>query len=190
MELAPIDEMIDKYSSNLREAKAKCPNMFHYIFFRNPRYEEYRVKYLAPIESVLRKACEQRNEIIQKYENRLKFAKEQGVSNYDRDREVRKIKKAEELEEKRIRKLEHSKIVRSEQARLKRILVDELTDGQTFSCYYCEEVFSVEELELEHKIPVSRKGTNKRENLVLACQSCNRRKGKKTEKEFKASMDA
>jgi len=37
---------------------------------------------------------------------------------------------------------------------------------------------------LEHKIPLSRGGTNKRENLDIACEYCNCSKNNKTVEEF------
>jgi 5-methylcytosine-specific restriction endonuclease McrA len=39
-------------------------------------------------------------------------------------------------------------------------------------------------LEIEHIIPKSRGGTNKIDNLTIACHSCNQRKGNKTAEEF------
>ncbi len=52
-------------------------------------------------------------------------------------------------------------------------------------CVYCG---SCESIEIEHRIPVSRGGTNLPANLVPACQKCNRSKGTKTEKEYKALL--
>lgn len=49
-------------------------------------------------------------------------------------------------------------------------------------CYLCGELLT--KFELEHKVPLSRGGTNDPENLALACQSCNRIKGSKTLTEF------
>jgi|TARA_Y100000296_G_C5176928_1_gene260638 5-methylcytosine-specific restriction endonuclease McrA len=39
-------------------------------------------------------------------------------------------------------------------------------------------------IEIDHKIPLSRDGENKIENLVVCCISCNRKKGTMTDKEF------
>ncbi len=49
-------------------------------------------------------------------------------------------------------------------------------------CVYCG---SSESIEIEHRIPLSRGGTNWPSNLVPACKSCNCKKAKKTEFEFK-----
>ena len=52
-------------------------------------------------------------------------------------------------------------------------------------CVYCG---SEEKIEIEHRIPVSRGGTNLPANLVPACMSCNRSKGTMTESEYKAKL--
>jgi len=49
-------------------------------------------------------------------------------------------------------------------------------------CYYCGD--SESGLHVEHRIPLSRGGSNWPSNLVPACQSCNFSKHTKTEKEF------
>ena len=49
-------------------------------------------------------------------------------------------------------------------------------------CYYCGDNESG--LHVEHRIPLSRGGSNWPANLVPACQSCNFTKHTKTEKEF------
>ena len=50
-------------------------------------------------------------------------------------------------------------------------------------CYYCGD--SKSGLHIEHRIPLSRGGSNWPANLVPACQSCNLSKNAKTETEFK-----
>jgi len=51
-------------------------------------------------------------------------------------------------------------------------------------CAYCGEA---RPLQVEHKIPISRGGTNDITNIVPACGGCNQRKGRKTAAEFLAS---
>ncbi len=55
-------------------------------------------------------------------------------------------------------------------------------DYYSGKCIYCG---SSESIEIEHRIPLSRGGTNWPANLVPACKSCNCKKGTKTEFEFK-----
>jgi len=50
-------------------------------------------------------------------------------------------------------------------------------------CYYCGDNESC--LHIEHRIPLSRGGSNWPANLVPSCPSCNLQKGTKTETEFK-----
>lgn len=52
-------------------------------------------------------------------------------------------------------------------------------------CAYCG---AKEKLEVEHKIPLSRGGTNDISNIVPACRRCNRRKRAKTDVEFRALL--
>jgi 5-methylcytosine-specific restriction endonuclease McrA len=53
-------------------------------------------------------------------------------------------------------------------------------------CVYCG---SEDKIEIEHRIPLSRGGTNWPANLVPACKSCNCKKSTKTETEFKLLLN-
>ena len=55
----------------------------------------------------------------------------------------------------------------------------------TLTCIYCQKPIVFGEDTLEHKIPLSRGGTNLRENLDIACRKCNLQKNSKTEIEYK-----
>ncbi len=50
-------------------------------------------------------------------------------------------------------------------------------------CAYCG---SVAPLEMDHRIPLVRGGTNAIDNILPACGRCNRRKHTRTEDEFRA----
>lgn len=45
------------------------------------------------------------------------------------------------------------------------------------ACVYCAAAISEETFVLDHLLPVARGGTNRKHNLVAACELCNRRRG-------------
>jgi 5-methylcytosine-specific restriction endonuclease McrA len=56
-----------------------------------------------------------------------------------------------------------------------------LRDG--WRCQYCGHSGSARDLNVDHIVPRSRGGDDTWENLVVSCQPCNRRKGRRTPKE-------
>ncbi|HAR7187126.1 TPA: HNH endonuclease [Staphylococcus aureus] len=55
----------------------------------------------------------------------------------------------------------------------KRKIKNELTQG-IYKCVMCSNIFdSVDCLQIEHKIPISKGGTNEMSNLTVLCQKCN-----------------
>jgi len=70
--------------------------------------------------------------------------------------------------------------------------------SQTGHCFYCNVAllqvaarpYNPQRCTVDHKIPVSRGGTNARDNLVAACARCNFRKGRKTVEEFAVYLTA
>lgn len=52
------------------------------------------------------------------------------------------------------------------------------------TCFYCNRELADREKAVDHKLPVSRGGTNDMNNLVICCQSCNSKKHNKTEIEY------
>lgn len=55
------------------------------------------------------------------------------------------------------------------------------------SCFYCNKKLTESEKTVDHKIPVSKGGTNEMQNLVIACQNCNSKKNNKTYIEYKGA---
>lgn len=53
-----------------------------------------------------------------------------------------------------------------------------------FTCEYCQQEIK-EIYHLDHKLPLSRGGTNITENLCISCPACNLEKGNKTYDEYK-----
>lgn len=55
------------------------------------------------------------------------------------------------------------------------------------SCAYCG---STELIEVDHRIPLDRGGSNTIGNILPACRHCNRRKHRRTEEEFRALLQS
>ena len=51
-------------------------------------------------------------------------------------------------------------------------------------CYHCEQRFAVEDLTMDHLIPIARGGLSNKKNCVTSCKSCNTAKGHKTRAEL------
>jgi len=66
--------------------------------------------------------------------------------------------------------------------------LNELFELQEGFCFYCGELLysSLEDrqIHIDHKIPISRDGTNDILNIVLSCARCNLQKGTMTDEEF------
>lgn len=62
---------------------------------------------------------------------------------------------------------------------------DNIKKYGTLTCYLCLKKIEFGKDHLEHKIPLSRGGNHKKENLDIACQKCNVKKHDKTEEEFR-----
>lgn len=60
--------------------------------------------------------------------------------------------------------------------------VNALFEKQEGKCYYCGT--EIPPYHIEHKIPLSRGGSDYRENICLACSPCNLKKRMKTDTEF------
>jgi len=61
--------------------------------------------------------------------------------------------------------------------------IELLWEAQLGSCQYCG-VGLGNNFQVEHRTPLSRGGSNEQENLCLACETCNKQKGSKTEDEY------
>lgn len=48
------------------------------------------------------------------------------------------------------------------------------------SCCYCKKVFLLDDLTVEHIIPLSWGGTNDSSNVDLACKPCNQQRGRES----------
>jgi 5-methylcytosine-specific restriction endonuclease McrA len=70
-------------------------------------------------------------------------------------------------------------------SRIQMVYEDNIKKYGTLTCYLCELPIAFGNDELEHKIPISRGGTNEFYNLSIACKSCNCKKRAKTEEEYR-----
>jgi hypothetical protein len=48
------------------------------------------------------------------------------------------------------------------------------------NCYWCKRELTKENMTLEHKIPLSKGGSNRIDNLTLACKECNKQRADST----------
>src|SRR5580692_1903499 len=76
--------------------------------------------------------------------------------------------------DKRLRRKKRQK-QRSKSYKLRKKLIKDL---YLAPCYYCKKAFLVDDLTLEHIIPLCLSGTNDISNLTLACRPCNHSRGR------------
>jgi 5-methylcytosine-specific restriction endonuclease McrA len=74
-----------------------------------------------------------------------------------------------------------SSIGRKSAQKLRKELLD--TDPH---CYWCGRPLNVPSSTLDHRVPLAKGGTNRRENLVLCCDPCNQAKAAMLPEEFGA----
>jgi 5-methylcytosine-specific restriction endonuclease McrA len=74
----------------------------------------------------------------------------------------------------------HKKKRRKQQLINQKLRKTLLSQIESASCCYCNQIFSAQELTIEHKIPLCMGGNSDIENIALACAPCNRAKGKES----------
>jgi 5-methylcytosine-specific restriction endonuclease McrA len=145
---------------------------------------------LSAVRQEIERLRQERGNLYVRSRGAIHSAAERGISSYNADREARAAHSAAVAKERRIRYLERSPAIRSAQGVIKQHIIEEYSAEGDIKCYYCSIVVAPEQVHIEHKTPVVRGGTNKRSNLALACQSCNQRKGRKTEAEFRRYLES
>ena len=65
----------------------------------------------------------------------------------------------------------------------------ELKLHKTFTCHWCWEKFPINKLTLDHVIPLSKGGSDTKDNLVPACAHCNCSKRAKDPEEFNKTLE-
>ena len=99
-------------------------------------------------------------------------------------------------EETKLRKRLHGKIYKALKKgggklsikTIQMVYEDNIKRYGTLTCYLCELPVPFKKDHLEHKMPLSRGGTNEYSNLAIACQRCNNKKFNKTEAEYKQEV--
>ena len=74
---------------------------------------------------------------------------------------------------------------RPQRARFGQGIRKEVFRRQDGRCMYCGSRQRMDLMDVDHKIPVARGGSNQRSNLQLLCRICNVRKAAKTDREFR-----
>lgn len=69
-------------------------------------------------------------------------------------------------------------------ATIQLVYEDNIKRYGTLTCYLCLNPVVFGQDSLEHKMPLSRGGTNEYNNLAVACRGCNNKKNTKTYEEF------
>lgn len=57
-------------------------------------------------------------------------------------------------------------------------------------CHYCRKKYSVDELTMDHIIPIARGGKSERFNVVPSCKQCNTKKKQMLPSEWDAYMES
>lgn len=113
------------------------------------------------------------------YRHRLGISKK-----YRSDCNVSKTKEYRQSQRQKRRALEYGGGELSIET-IQRVYEDNIKHYGTLTCYLCEQPIGFGIDHLEHKIPLCRSGTNKYNNLAIACQKCNCKKHTKTEEEYR-----
>ena len=69
-------------------------------------------------------------------------------------------------------------------------LKKELYKAQSSRCMYCGRKLEIDLMDIDHKNPVAKGGSNTKRNLQLLCRTCNTRKGATTDRQFRSKFKA
>ena len=67
-------------------------------------------------------------------------------------------------------------------------LKNELHRAQKGKCMYCGRKPGIDLMDIDHKNPIAKGGSNAKRNLQLLCRSCNTRKGATTDRQFRSKF--
>ena len=64
----------------------------------------------------------------------------------------------------------------------------ELFNAQGGKCMYCGRKPGIDLMDIDHKNPMAKGGSDSKRNLQLICRSCNTRKGATTDRQFRSKF--
>ena len=67
-------------------------------------------------------------------------------------------------------------------------LKSELHKAQSGKCMYCGRKPGIDLMDIDHKNPMAKGGSDQKRNLQLLCRSCNTRKGATTDRQFRTKF--
>jgi 5-methylcytosine-specific restriction endonuclease McrA len=197
---APIttaEQFVKAARAQLASAEAREPWLSRVATFFGFR-TEYGTQVLFPLMAELHRQELSLSDLRKSYRTEIQQASKRGSEEYQsahalrrQETAARAERTAQRKQERRIQYLERSPAIRSAARFFRRLLIQlHITEDKYVACFYCGVSIPAAESHLEHKRPVSRGGDNRRTNLVLACPSCNLKKGKKTHEEFLRSRES
>ena len=66
----------------------------------------------------------------------------------------------------------------------------ELFKSQNGKCMYCGRKPGIDLMDIDHKNPMAKGGSDQKRNLQLICRTCNTRKGATTDRQFRTKFKA
>lgn len=155
----------------------------------HPEYErEYARRYRAAHLDQVRER--QRMYYAANLEKRRASARASARRRYstNRDRVQRSNQKWKSANPQRL--IEYNRRRRAKKQNCKREHYDPypLLDSQGWLCFYCGDPLVFAGAHLEHRVPLCRGGSDTLDNVAWSCPSCNLKKGRMTEAEFRETQ--
>ncbi|KKN18832.1 hypothetical protein LCGC14_0951730 [marine sediment metagenome] len=187
-------EIVQRYQRRHPE-RAKASKRRTYLKYREKWLAQGKAYRLAHYDQY-RKYDKRANERRKADPVRLAARRAQQRDYYQRNRE-RRIADVKAYEKTNFAKVRVWKRVRSARRRTRLVAAPGTCSREQWlgrfqfyggHCAYCPRELRFDEAQMEHRIPISRGGSNWPANIVPACADCNLRKGTKTSAEFGARI--
>lgn len=174
-------EMVRRYYWKNREIRLIKDKIYQQIYKEKISIKR-RKKYMLDRDEILLKKkkqykqkCEQKREYQRKWRLRN--------PNHYKEWRIKNPLKAKAIKHRR-RTLEKDLNITT----IQRVYEDNIKKFGTLTCYLCLNSIPFGKDHLEHKIPLSRGGTNEYINLDIACAKCNLQKSNRTEMEYRKEI--